>query len=560
MPEYLSPGVYIEEIAGIRPIEGVGTSTAGFIGAAERGPESPRLITSWLDFQRWYGGYIPEVSYLAFAVQGFFENGGQRCFVTRVANQNDPIVTGAIAAAATTLTVSAIGRGAWGNGLLYKVDRANQPQNHPDWFRLTIMYYRPGRLDPVLPAGGPLNMTKGAAPYFVDPTSNDPLDVNDSQRRNWVPDLLEVFDGLTHEAGNTNSVQRVVNANSRLVRAWWPAAPQPIDSAVAPAVDLPQPLAAAAAVADTAIVPGDFDGVAGPLTLGPAPAPQVGVGRGFSGLAAIDEIALLVAPDALRAGPGGANLLPLQNTVINECARLKDRFAILSAEPGQSDVGPLQPPLDTSYAAVYYPWIRVYDGSTNSDRLIPPAGHVAGIYSRTDIERGVHKAPANEVVRGISLTDPIEFPVTKGMQDILNPRGVNCIRDFRADRRGIRVWGARTMSSDGEWKYVNVRRLFIYVEESVDEGTQWVVFEPNDEPTWAKVRRSVGNFLTRVWHSGALMGATAEEAFFVKCDRSTMTQDDIDNGRLICYIGIAPVKPAEFVIFRISQKTADAPA
>src|SRR5206468_4301079 len=143
------------------------------------------------------------------------------------------------------------------------------------------------------------------------------------------------------------------------------------------------------------------------------------------------------------------------------------------------------------------------------------------------------------------LTDAtnLEFPVTKGMQDILNPRGVNCIRDFRSDNRGIRVWGARTMTSDPLWKYVNVRRLFIFVEQSIEAGTQWVVFEPNDEPLWAQVRRSISNFLIRVWRSGALMGTTQEEAFFVKCDRTTMTQDDIDNGRLVCIIGLAAVKP-----------------
>jgi phage tail sheath protein FI len=167
-------------------------------------------------------------------------------------------------------------------------------------------------------------------------------------------------------------------------------------------------------------------------------------------------------------------------------------------------------------------------------------------------------------VRGIITRDlagdrgPLEFKITKGEHDILNPRGINVIRDFRIAGRGTRVWGARTISSDAEWKYVNVRRLFIFVEESIDEGTQWVVFEPNDEPLWARVRRSITNFLTRVHASGALMGQTPEEAFFVKCDRTTMTQDDIDNGRLICYIGIAPVKPAEFVIFRISQKTIEA--
>jgi phage tail sheath protein FI len=220
--------------------------------------------------------------------------------------------------------------------------------------------------------------------------------------------------------------------------------------------------------------------------------------------------------------------------------------------------------VDSTYAAVYYPWIRIYDPLIRDTRLVPPGGHVAGIIARTDIERGVHKAPANEVVRGILTRDlnsskkPVEFQVSKGQHDILNPQGINVIRDFRADGRSIRVWGARTTSSDPEWKYVNVRRLFLFVEESIDEGTQWVVFEPNHEPTWAAVRRNITNFLISVWRSGALMGLTQDEAFFVKCDRTTMTQDDIDNGRLICYIGIAPVKPAEFVIFRISQKTLEA--
>ena len=213
--------------------------------------------------------------------------------------------------------------------------------------------------------------------------------------------------------------------------------------------------------------------------------------------------------------------------------------------------------MDTLYAAYYYPWIGIYDPSMNGERLIPPTGQVVGICARTDIERGVHKAPANEVVRGATR---LEFAVPKALQDILNPRNVNCIRDFRSDGRGIRLWGARTMSSDAMWKYVNVRRLFIFIEESIDEGVQWAVFEPNADPLWAAVRQTIVDFLTRVWKSGALMGLTQDEAFFVKCDRTTMTQDDIDNGRLICYIGIAPVKPAEFVIFRISQKTAEAPS
>jgi phage tail sheath protein FI len=191
--------------------------------------------------------------------------------------------------------------------------------------------------------------------------------------------------------------------------------------------------------------------------------------------------------------------------------------------------------------------LKVRDGF-GIEKEIPPGGHVAGIYARADVERGVHKAPANEVVRGAT---GLQFQITKGDQDLLNPRGVNCIRDFPG--RGIMVWGARTVSSDPLWKYVNVRRLMIFIEESVDQGTQWVVFEPNDHLLWDRVRQSITDFLTRIWRDGALMGATPEQAFFVKCDASTMSDDDVLNGRLICLIGVAPVRPAEFVIFRITQ-------
>jgi len=280
---------------------------------------------------------------------------------------------------------------------------------------------------------------------------------------------------------------------------------------------------------------------------------------GLAALEAIDEISILLAPDEVADNSGA-----ITNAVIDQCERLKDRLAIVSAPRNRDRLEDLRPPRDTSYAAFYYPWVRVFDTARQTTVLIPPGGHVAGIYARTDIERGVHKAPANEDVRGLTTgsvrsgDEPLEFTLVNSEQDILNPRGVNVIRDFRNAGRGVRLWGARTMSSDPLWKYVNVRRLFIYVEESIDEGTQWVVFEPNTETTWANVRRVVTDFLRRLWMNGALLGTKEEDAFFVKCDRTTMTQDDIDNGRLICLIGIAPVKPAEFVIFRISQKTAGA--
>jgi phage tail sheath protein FI len=267
---------------------------------------------------------------------------------------------------------------------------------------------------------------------------------------------------------------------------------------------------------------------------------------GIASLEDIDEISICLAPGMWSSS--------VQSALIMHCESLKDRFAVLDPQDGLSIEGirSFREPLDTKYAALYYPWVEVRDPSRKRNVEVGPSGHMAGVYARVDVERGVHKAPANEVIRGITR---IAQDVTKREHDMLNPRNINVLRYFPG--RGNRIWGARCVTSDAAWKYVNVRRLFIYVEESIDEGTQWVVFEPNDEPLWARVRQTINNFLTSVWRSGALQGAKADEAFFVKCDHSTMTQDDIDNGRLICHIGIAPVKPAEFVIFRIQQKTID---
>jgi phage tail sheath protein FI len=254
----------------------------------------------------------------------------------------------------------------------------------------------------------------------------------------------------------------------------------------------------------------------------------------------------------------------MQNALINHCELMRYRFAVLDGpRPPQdtlSDVQNQRQQFDTKYAALYHPWLLVPDPypislSRVQDYPIPPSGHMVGVYARTDIERGVHKAPANEAVRGIT---GLQRVLNKEQQDILNPFpvNINVIRDFRYNNRGIRVYGGRCITSDSDWKYVNVRRLLIFIEASIDRGLQWVVFEPNAEPLWARVRRSISNFLTLVWRSGGLEGTKVEEAYFVKCDRTTMTQTDIDNGRLICVVGVAPVKPAEFVIVRIGLWTA----
>lgn len=271
-----------------------------------------------------------------------------------------------------------------------------------------------------------------------------------------------------------------------------------------------------------------------------------------------DEISIVACP--------GRTSAKMQEALINHCELMRYRFAVLDGPqpPGDSlsDVQTQRQQYDTKYAALYHPWVLIPDPyPVNLVRIpdfpLPPSGHIVGVYARTDVERGVHKAPANEVVRGITGLQRI---LNKGEQDILNPYpvNINVIRDFRTNNRGIRVYGGRVITSDPDWKYVNVRRLLIFIENSIDRGLQWVVFEPNAEPLWARVRRSISNFLTQVWRDGALEGTKVEEAYFVKCDRTTMTQTDIDNGRLICVVGVAPVKPAEFVIIRIGLWTAHA--
>jgi len=263
---------------------------------------------------------------------------------------------------------------------------------------------------------------------------------------------------------------------------------------------------------------------------------------GIQALEDITQLSLCMVP--------GMWSTTVQSALINHCETLRYRFAILDPPDnlGIQDVMAFRSGFDTKYAALYYPWVEVLDPSTIRNVDVPPSGHMAGIYARTDNERGVHKAPANV---GIAMITKISDDVNKREQELLNPIGINALRFF--PDRGNRVWGARTLSSESAWKYINVRRIFIYVEASIDNGTQWVVFEPNDAALWARVRQTINDFLDTTWRSGALMGATADQAYFVRCDRTTMTQDDIDNGRLICVIGIAPVKPAEFVIFRIQQ-------
>ena len=303
------------------------------------------------------------------------------------------------------------------------------------------------------------------------------------------------------------------------------------------------PVSDAAAAAAAALTTNDYVGDTAART-------------GLGGLEALEEVNLILCPD-LMAGYDGSKkaqdtIKAVQTAMIAHCEKMRFRFALLDTPPGlnaqQAKEWREFLNFDTSHAALYYPWLGIANLGGAGTKLVPPSGHLVGIYGRSDTERGVHKVPANEVVRGaVSL----EIQLSRGEQDVLNPIGVNCIRAFPG--RGIRVWGGRTLSSNGAWRYINVRRLFNMVGSSLDRGLQWVVFEPNDTALWAKVRRDITSYLRVVWRSGALFGTTPEQAFYVKCDEELNPPEIRDLGQLIIEVGLAPVKPAEFVILRISQ-------
>lgn len=353
--QFKQPGVYVQELTiGPKPIQGVSTSTTAFLGETQKGPVTPTLVTSWLQFKTVFGGTFGEDKFLPYAVEGFFLNGGLRCYIRKVCD-------------------------------------------------------------------------------------ND-----------YAAALLE--------------------------------------------------------------------------------------------LEQIEEISLVYSPNA-QATAGLTDLL------FDHCERLRNRFTIIDSVKGQLPSSVSKPKRACSFAALFYPWIKVPENSTAKICTVPPGGYVAGVYAKSDFERGVHKAPANLPVQGVV---GLEFVVSNAQQYGLNSQSINCIRDFSG--RGILVWGARTLASDPERKYINVQRLMIYLEQSITQSIKWVQFEPNNDKTWTKLKLATENFLYESWQTGMLMGTKPDQAYFVRCDRSTMTQNDIDNGRLIMQVGVAPVRPAEFIIFRVSHQ------
>ena len=585
MAEYLSPGVYVEEYdSGATPMQGVSTSTAGFIGLAERGPVvgQPQLVTSFADYKRIYGGYLSDAAYggnrfLPYAVEQFFANGGARAYIMRA------VPGDAKAATLTTgvLKLTAANPGAWAEELRVSIAPASKAKtqvlavNGADLTLKNADGFNPGDVVELFDGKTAAHASvKSVLDRVVTLDAPCTLDVADTKvgTAKYIKtceitltarlgETVETFENLSLKPDALNNVC-VKTAKSDLIcvevtAAKAPAAPAKEKDKDGKEVPAPAPKAAS-------IVPYELCGGTGSelvLTL-----------QGGS-----NGSVLTVTPDAFLGkddGPGkrtglqafqensnvsilaipGVTTPEVQAALIGFCENKKSCFAILDVPvelKKTNDVANFRDMYDSTYAAMYHPWLEMYDAGAKRSAYFPPSGAMAGIYARTDTERGVHKAPANEVVRGCT---GLSCAYNEGEQDILNPIGVNLIRAFTG--RGIRVWGARTISSNGLWKYLNVRRLFIYVEESIKANTNWVVFEPNSTTLWNRVTRTIETFLATCWRDGALAGSTPSEAFFVECGPTTMTQDDIDNGRLICQIGIAPVKPAEFVIFRITQKTA----
>lgn len=578
MPEYLAPGVFVEETSfRAKSIEGVGTSTAAFVGLTSRGPRAgqqgdpmPTLLTSFVDFEQIFGGVddlrinnAPVPNYLAHAARAFFANGGGRLYVARVLAQGgkagEMIINAGVADAKKQVGFAARSNG----GALIANSDANfrvvVRQNLLKTTKRLALKQQPGTM-----LRTPVNNKPDE--YFVlgsddADTAFKKLDLDGSSE--IVTFGVEVYDpsGLVYEANGLGLDSR----HSRYIKMILGASPPQLRDRLSNPVMI---------VVGDSVLPQDLrDLLVKDLKAEDLPAGKLcaliggsdgagdpgGYDKALDVLLALEDIAIVAAPGLSSFAGIAADVN--QKLIGHAEARRAYRIAVLdppaNLEPGE--IADIKGKIDSTRAALYYPWITVANPLAGTDPTqpsqldLPPSGHVCGIYARTDIQRGVWKAPANETVTGaIDLQRAVAF----GEQEKLNPLGVNCIRAL--PNRGIRVWGARTISSDPEWKYVSVRRYFLYLENSIDRGTQWAVFEPNGEALWTNVRTTISDFLYNEWVNGALLGATPKEAFFVHCDRSTMTQNDLDNGRLICLIGVAAIKPAEFVIFRIGQKTADA--
>lgn len=618
MPEYLAPGVYMEEVSfRSKSIEGVPTSTTGFVGMTRAGPvqhtngpktTAPRLVTSFTEFERVYGGLEPfdfgVPCYVAHAARAFFNNGGKRLYISRVfvnqgnASKGVASLTANVGAAIATWTARWPGRfgnvaisatpmrskvaydavnakaKSVGHGTVVEVLAANVVRRD---FELPLI----ADLRVVFVANDGTQTFYDQAGNLAPPGANDVVNILEMKLTVLAAngERADFSERLAGHPRQTRYIGRVLDMDdpedeNSIVALQWTAPPD--NTGAAPQPDnfsaaglllalLSQTPSSARGEPSWAFLAGGDDGqlaTAADIEGLEADLDNANVkATGLAALGELDDIAIVAAPD-VGAFTDDAQRFTAAQALVTHAESLRYRIAIVDGPMNASmnRIRAYRGQFDSKYAALYHPWIEILDplqrpaqGAPPKRLLVPPSGFVAGIYARSDIERGVHKAPANEIVRGLTR---FEININKARQDVLNPEGVNALRFFEG--RGNRVWGARTMSSDPEWKYVNVRRLFIYIEHSIDKNTQWAVFEPNNRQLWDNIRSTVEDFLLVLWLQGALLGDKPEEAYFVRCDRTTMTQNDLDNGRLVCLVGLAPTKPAEFVIFRVGQWTADA--
>jgi uncharacterized protein len=583
VPEYLAPAVYVEEVSFRAPsIEGVGTTTTGFAGPTLTGPVGikPELLTSFGDFQNIYGGYdnlsidpsaasTKNTNFLALSVKGFFDNGGSMLYVSRVFSLGaDSGIASAGNLADGDVAVVARFPGAFASHQTVTVAvEATKVQ--------TVNNLPPGSLVALVPsAGAPTMYTNGTDGTFKSGATAFPAPVPAGSIAYALTMLVTSFGAASQKTtgpGSTAQAQPVVyealgfdplhpyylgavlgQTPPRHIDALQNQVAFVIGKNLTPSTLFSTLFSAwtpAAGGVRTYTLAGGDDGVEPTSTDYDAALKQ------FEGL---EDIAIAAAPGSSVFTQSQAIINSLITHVSRERAY---RVAVLDTPPNQiaSDNENIRAQIDSSYAALYVPWVLVPNPLARSGSAIPaeiavpPSGYMAGIYARNDEQASVAKAPANEVILGAL---DFERNITFAEQATLNPLGINCLRFF--PDRGYRVWGARTSSSDSEFKYVNVRRYLIYLEHSIDNSTQWAVFENNGPALWARVKDSVDSFLNNEFVEGRLLGTSPSQAYFVRCDRTTMTQNDLDNGRMICLIGVALLKPAEFVIFRIGQKTADA--
>jgi hypothetical protein len=650
--------VYVEEVSfRSKSIEGVSTSTAGFVGAARSGPFNgvPELVTSFAEFERVFGsldqltftGEDASHNYLAHGVRAFFENGGQRVYVSRIYQAGERTIrphtsppgaydsldlTGhafsTISTPAGDVFLSARYPGTGGNfrvSFMFRVSENVLAQK--------VDADVPGTSYAVLKGTDPFDLVwlrsagatgKGApgSLFWVERFFDDSY-----KRDNWrlhppgggAPTVLNsvvaghvvtpfAADQEIHRITTTVEVSFLdADGNVERTDQWESVAFHHEHKHSIEALFQPEPPTRNLQLSIPFIFDGnDMDGAQiatillsalaqqgafPPLTnlsvttlqadqktlevmlahgsdgIRPRPSNYEGDDTdpkrktGLKSLEDIQDISIVAAPGHTAwpnaPDPATATLwsLTVANLLIGHAESMRYRIAVLDSIEGQAlpDIRAYRSQLDSTRAAIYYPFIRILDPVTQIEINLPSSGFVTGIYARSDVTNGVHKSPANEVILGAL---GFEVAINKGQQDVLNPESINCSRFFEG--RGNRVWGARTITSDPEWKYVNVRRYFLFLERSIDRGTQWAVFENNGDALWANVRRTIEDFLFNEWKSGHLFGTTPKDAYFVRCDRTTMTQNDFDNGRMVCLIGVSPLRPAEFVIFRIGQKTADA--